>query len=199
VGAVTVAALDVAWHVRPCSGQTRSGDAAVVQETDAGVFLAVVDALGHGPEANEVARLATASLRGNAGPDLARTFAALHQALRGSLGAAAGVCWYAAATGEARWIAVGNVALRTFGAVEARLAGRDGLVGHVLPTLREESVRLAPGGVLLLLTDGIRDRVTAEEYPGLLGDSATFLVRRVVERFGRDHDDATCVALRRQR
>jgi serine/threonine protein phosphatase PrpC len=124
---------------------------------------------------------------------------ALDRALRGTLGVVAGACWYEGRTGDARWVGVGNVLLRTFGTVEASLPGQDGLLGHAFPTPREQRVRLAPGDLLLLVTDGVRERLSVADYPGLLGDGAPLVARRVVERFGRDHDDVTCVSLRRGR
>jgi serine/threonine protein phosphatase PrpC len=174
-----------------------SGDAAVVVPGAEGVFLGIVDALGHGIEAHQVARRATTLLRRMAGKDLEGVLRAAHADLRGGLGAAVGLCWFDVASGDVRWLGVGNVVLRTFGSRTMRLAGQDGLVGHVMPRPRLQTVRLAPGDTLLLATDGIREQVTAEAYPGLLGDSAKFAARQVVERFGREHDDATCILLRR--
>jgi negative regulator of sigma-B (phosphoserine phosphatase) len=193
---VTALSHQVAWFGRACSGHSLSGDAAIVMEQGGHVRLAIVDALGHGPAAHEVARKAAESLRDSAEAELPDAMRRLHEALRGTLGAAAGICRVDVDTGEARWLAVGNVVLRTFGEVETRLPGADGLIGHVLPRLREQAIRLRPGDLLLLVTDGVKDRMSAEGYPGLLGDSPALLARRVIERFGRDHDDATCIALR---
>jgi serine phosphatase RsbU (regulator of sigma subunit) len=187
---------EVAWHGRACTGETLSGDVATVVERPDGVFLAIVDALGHGAVANEVARRAAALLRAHAGPDLEAAMRRLHEGLREGVGAAAGVCWIDARTGQASWVAVGNVALRTFGSVETRLTGRDGLVGKVLPTFKPQSLRVPPGDLLVLATDGLRDHFSSEDYPGLHGDSAAFAARSLVERFGRDHDDVTVVAVR---
>jgi hypothetical protein len=41
-------------YVRPCDGETLSGDAVFVQPRSEGVFAVVIDALGHGPEAHTV-------------------------------------------------------------------------------------------------------------------------------------------------
>lgn len=196
---MTVLAPDVAWHGRPCTGETLSGDAAVIVEREGGLLLAIVDALGHGIAAHEVARQAVATLRSHAGPDVAALLRKVHEGLRGTLGAAVGVCWLDLASGLASWTAVGNVMLRTIGPLATRLVGADGLVGHALPTPRVTTLRPDAVDLLLLTTDGIREHVTPEDYPGLLGDSAGFAARQVVTRFGREHDDATCIALRMRR
>ena len=41
--------------VRPCRGEIVSGDAVVVKETEGACFAAIVDVLGHGREAGDVA------------------------------------------------------------------------------------------------------------------------------------------------
>jgi serine/threonine protein phosphatase PrpC len=188
--------VEAAWHGRPCTGHTLSGDAAVVVPWPGGAFLGIVDVLGHGPSAHEVARRAAAFLAVRADPDVTGVLRALHEDLRSGLGAVAGACWIDGGTGEVRWAAVGNVTLRSYGSVTTRLDGRDGLLGQVLPTLREQGLRLGAGDVLLLTTDGIRDQVSLAEYPGLREDDPAFAARRVVLRFGREHDDATCIVAR---
>ena len=52
--------VDWSHFGRPCVGETLSGDTAVVRETDDVVFVALIDVLGHGPEAYETARQAQA-------------------------------------------------------------------------------------------------------------------------------------------
>ena len=47
--------IETGEYVRPCDGETLSGDAVVVHADDDGVFVAVIDALGHGPDAHELA------------------------------------------------------------------------------------------------------------------------------------------------
>ena len=50
--------IDVASFARPCLGQRVSGDTVVIEHRDEILFLAIVDALGHGPQANAVANRA---------------------------------------------------------------------------------------------------------------------------------------------
>jgi hypothetical protein len=48
----------------------------------------------------------------------------------------------------------------------------------------------------VLTTDGIREALRSADLRGVLGDSAAHVARGIVDRFGRDHDDATVVVLR---
>lgn len=184
-------------HVRPCAGQMVSGDVAVVFPIAEGVFAAIADVLGHGREANALAEQIAAYLAAEAGPDLVGLMRRLHERLKGSLGPAVGIAFLeAAGGGRLRYVGVGNTCLRRFGSAETQLISRDGTVGCHLSTPREATLQLEAGDLVLLTTDGVRERFGLEDYPGLHGDSPSVLARRVVEKFGKDHDDAACLALR---
>lgn len=186
--------VDVATFGRPCLGEERSGDAAVVVERDGRVFVALLDVLGHGDEAHRVARRAAALLEERPAEELPATLRRLHEALRGEpRGAAVAVGELDLATGALRYAAVGNVGARTLEPGGPSLGSQEGVVGGVLPGLRVQQVTLGAGDVLLLFTDGVKSGFAPE---GLRGAGAATLARRVVHRHGKPHDDATCVALR---
>ena len=50
-------AVDCAFFIRPCRGERVSGDLIVVEERGDHVFLALIDALGHGPSAHAIAEV----------------------------------------------------------------------------------------------------------------------------------------------
>ena len=50
--------------MRPCDGETLSGDVVFVQPQEDGVFAALIDALGHGPEAHRIGVQLSAALSG---------------------------------------------------------------------------------------------------------------------------------------
>jgi hypothetical protein len=177
-------------------GEIVSGDTALIVAQSRGLFLAIVDVLGHGPEAHAVAEQTEAYLREHAGTDLVRLMQQLHERLRGGLGAAVGLGYLEGETGRFRYVGIGNTRLRRFGSAETRLVSRDGTVGQHMRTLREMSLQLEAGDLLLMTTDGVKEHFAVEDYPGLLGDCSAVVARLVVERFGKEHDDATCLALR---
>ena len=59
-----------------------------------------------------------------------------------------------------------------------------------------QEMQLDSGDVLLLYTDGVKDRFTLADYPGVLEQSVEAIARNIVERFGKDSDDAACIAVR---
>jgi serine phosphatase RsbU (regulator of sigma subunit) len=196
--AVTEAALSHGGCVRPCQGEDVSGDVYVVRDLENALFVAIVDVLGHGPEAHELARLIDAYLTRYGSADVAGLVQRLHQHLKGTRGAAAGLCAVHAGNGRVDYVGVGNTVLRRFGDRETRLVSRDGVLGHTMRTPLQQTLDLSPGDVLVFYTDGVSDRFTIDAYPGILHHPPADIAHNVVARFGKNFDDATCVAVRYQ-
>src|SRR5688572_26612516 len=147
--------VEIGLHLRPCFGEIVSGDTVVFVAQGENIFLAIADVLGHGPEAHAVAERIAGYLRENAGPDLTGLMRKLHELLKGTLGAAAGIGYLEKVTGCFRYVGVGNTLLRRFGSAETRLVSRDGTVGAYMRTLSESRLHLDDGDLLLMTTDGV--------------------------------------------
>ena len=187
---------DCAFFVRPCRGERVSGDAAVLRTSDDHVFLAVVDALGHGPAASRIATQASAFLKGNWSLEPAATMEGLHDVMRGTDGAAAGLCVVELSSGSARFAGVGNTVARILGKREKTVFSTPGTLGHQIRTQKEQRLMIEPGDLLLLYSDGIRERFELDDYPRLRLKDARTIARTIVSRFGKDYDDASCVVMR---
>lgn len=181
---------------RPHYYEHVSGDAAVVGEKDHLLFAAIVDVLGHGREAHELAVDIEKFLIAQWSGSVVDLMDRLHEHLNGSRGAVAGLCLVDRRSGLLRYTGTGNTVIRRFGSGEVRLLSRPGIVGGSRRTPKEEQMTLTPGDVVLLYTDGVKDRFQLSEYPQLLHHTAESIARTVVQRFGKDHDDTTCIALR---
>ena len=196
-GAVGWAACATAYP-----GQMRSGDAFLVEPTLGGALVAVVDGLGHGGEAADVAGLALASLRETAGRPLVESLMACHAALRGSRGAAVTLVSLDSDRRRLTWIAVGNVEAALVrpgrdGAPSRRWSVplRGGVVGDRLPPLRESTTALAAGDTLVAATDGL-----STAFVDAVGSSpsATALARSLHRDYARADDDALVLVARCQ-
>lgn len=187
--------LDCASHIRPCAGEAVGGDTVIVKPLEDGCFVAIVDVLGHGMEAHELTGTIEAFLDQAANGDLSATLARLHEHLQGTRGAAAGLCRISEA-GNVDYVGVGNTALRRLGSTETRLVSRDGVLGQQMRTPLPQTLTLAADEVLLLYTDGVKDRFSQHDYPAVLEHSAEEIARNIVQRFGKDYDDAACIAVR---
>jgi len=182
--------------VRPCHGERVSGDAVVIRPLDGGLFVAIIDVLGHGPEAHELAVEIDAYLARYGSSDIAGLMTRLHQHLKGTRGAAAGLSAFDAATGRLVYAGTGNTVLRRFGKTDMRLVSQDGVLGQNMRTPRPQTLQLEAGDLVVLYTDGVRDRFSADDYPGIFHHPPKDVVRTLVERFGKDYDDAACIAVR---
>ncbi len=191
--------VEYAKVTRPHYREHVSGDAAVVGEKGHLLFAAIVDVLGHGREAHELAvDIEKFLVAQRIGPVVA-LMDRLHEYLTGTRGAVAGLCLLDPDSGLLRYTGTGNIVIRRFGSAEVRLLSRPGIVGGSRRTPREEQMRLTPGDVVLLYTDGIKDRFELSAYPQLLHHSAEAVAKTIVGRFGKDYDDASCIALRYQK
>ena len=188
--------FDAEKYVRPCPGFRVGGDTAVIQELEDGVFLAVVDVLGHGFEAHQLAVIIERFLLANASANVVKLMNDLHAHIQGSRGACAGLCFVETATGQVHYVGIGDTVCRRFGTESGHMASWDGIIGHHMRTPRAEYLWLERADVLLLYTDGVQDRFTLEDYPELFQDDCQTIAHTIVERFGRSYDDAGCIALR---
>jgi len=180
---------------RPCLGERVSGDAVVIRPLEHGLFTAIVDVLGHGPEAHELTLVIDAYLARHGSSDVSGLMTRLHQHLKGTRGAAVGLCAIDA-TGRVDYAGIGNTVLRRFGMAETRLVSQDGVLGQNMRTPLSQTLQLEPGDMIVLYTDGVSDRFTAKDYPGVVHHAPKEVANNIVQRFGKDHDDAACIAVR---
>jgi serine phosphatase RsbU (regulator of sigma subunit) len=182
--------------IRPCPGERVSGDAVVIRPLEGGIFAAIVDVLGHGPEAHELAVEIDAYLARHGSSDISGLMTRLHTHLKGTRGAAVGLCAIDASAGRVLYTGTGNTVLRRFGATDTRLVSQDGVLGQNMRTPRPQTLQLEAGDLIVLYTDGVRDRFTSDDYPGVFRHAPKEVVRTILGRFGKDHDDAACIAVR---
>ncbi len=193
---LNIADIEIASFARPYLGQRVSGDTVVIEHRDDILFLAIVDPLGHGPQANAVANKAEQFLCNNWSSDVLDTMQRLHSELKQTIGAGAGLCVVDRITRKARYTGVGNTVLRTFGSQATRLISSDGIIGSRFRTPAVQAVSLNESGIILMYTDGVSDRFDVEQYPQIHYHSASAIARKIVDSFGKPYDDATCMAIR---
>ncbi|MEH6587682.1 MAG: SpoIIE family protein phosphatase [Halioglobus sp.] len=192
----SVASLDVASTIRPCLGESVSGDAVIVKPIEDGLFVAIVDVLGHGPEAAELAGEIEIYLTQYACRDVSALMKRLHQRLKGSRGAAVGLSFIETEGSYIEYTGVGNTVIRRFGETETRLVSQDGVLGQNMRTPRPQRLDLENGDLIVLYTDGVSDRFSSKDYPGVFLHAADMVAKNIVQRFGKGHDDAACIAVR---
>ena len=186
--------LIIAAAARAYPGETVNGDGWAVERWDGGCRIAVLDGLGHGPDAAAATALGLAALA--ADPQLAPAAAlrACHWAMRGSRGAAGLVATIDATTGVLTYAGCGNIEGRLVTSAGSRgLTSYRGILGVADRTIREETLHLSDPWLLALFSDGVvrglelplARRFTQRELDALAAESLT--------QWARSTDDATMV------
>lgn len=190
--------IDWATAGRPVSGETVSGDIAVHVELDGVDVIAVVDGLGHGPEAAAAALRACEIVEAHATQPIDLVFRKCHEALLRTRGVAMTIASIEP-NGTMRWVGVGNVdafVMRLEG-TRVRRAGTavllGGVVGYRLPKLRVSTFELAGGDVVLMATDGVAHTFANDLA---IGDPLDRLAATIIDRYARPVDDALVAAAR---
>lgn len=176
-----------AHQTAPMVGEIANGDRAVFRTDDQQrAIFAVIDGLGHGPEAAMASQAASDRLAGiSLGSSVLTIMEGLHEALRGSRGAAATVCVLRG--DELEVCAVGNVELRTFD-VRVPLVFSAGIVGVRIQKYHTCRARLTGRGRLVLFSDGISLRTPLEDVRSM---APAVACAEVMRKYRRKEDDAT--------
>jgi hypothetical protein len=171
----------------------------VVVPFDGGMLVALIDALGHGPEAEAAARAAVPILQAHAGEPVVTLVQRCHEGLQKTRGAAMSLASFDALAATLTWAGVGNVdaaLLRSGGATghaNPAIVPRGGVVGYRLPTLHAQTLPVSRGDTLIMATDGIASGFTT----GLAIDhEPQEIAEEILARFARGTDDAHVVVAR---
>jgi hypothetical protein len=189
--------IEWGWAGRALDG--RSGDLHVVAPFSHGTLVALIDGLGHGPEAASAAEAAVPILETYAHEPVLSLLRRCHEGLRRTRGAAMSIVSFDARDASVTWTGVGNVdgvllrADRTVERPDEAILVRGGVVGFQLPPLRQDSFKLSVGDVLILATDGIRSGF-ANDFDDRASPSQ--IAESILIRFRKGSDDAHVLVAR---
>lgn len=175
------------------------GDEFVVHRAERGAMLAVIDGLGHGPEAAVAARTAAAVVRQYADSPLELVIDRCHAALRSTRGAVMSLAFVSPDGPELCWTGIGNVDALLIGTAKSErdarvaLTPRGGIVGFRYPKVRSVRHPMFDADRLIFATDGIRaefaDRLVVDGDPGEVAN-------RILNLHARGTDDAIVLVAR---
>ena len=193
--------IDYYYSIQPCLGERVSGDAVIVEEKEKWVFIAIIDALGHGVKAHEVSRVARTYLEQYWSQDVRRTMQLLDLHLQDSLGAAVGLGVIDLETNQLTYTGVGNTVIRILRrqakpAHYSQPHSAAGIVGSYIPHPAEQKIQLHTSDLILMYSDGIKERFDLQEYPSIFTDDVMTISKKLVRKYGKNYDDATCIALK---
>lgn len=188
---------EVATFGRPFPGERLSGDDAAFVRTDDALLVAVVDGLGHGPEARAASAVVADALVSAPDAALPDLVARAHAAAEGTRGAVIALVRIHLATRAIEHVGLGDVRVLLGGPGGTQaLPAQPGLLSgraHERARVRSNAAALSPHGVLLLLSDGLK---SAAGPPSAPVAEPIALAQDLVARFGRDTDDALALVVR---
>ena len=185
--------LQIGCASRPKPGESACGDQTAIIHDSEGVLIAVVDGLGHGPEAEKAALAACAFVRDNSAMDLSSMMKALDRAIAATRGAAVTLVRVSPKTGGFKHVAVGNVEWSSLRRLERHPLTVPGVVGARYRKVVQTRGRLVPGDIVVLYTDGISSRFDLESGRNL---GAQAVADHLLDTRAKAHDDATCVVIK---
>ena len=196
---VTTGTTDwVVWAAAdaPSPGQITSGDGYLVISRPHRTLIAVMDGLGHGPDAHVATSAAIAAITKIPDASLLSLFESCNEALQRTRGVVMTIASIAV-NGQMEWMSVGNVSGYVVRSIppyrhEGAL-NRGGVVGWRMPSLSPRSDCLDAGDLVIMATDGIRDGFVRFVEPIL---SPRVIASRILEENGRSYDDALVVVAR---
>jgi phosphoserine phosphatase RsbX len=189
--------IDCHLRKRAFSGlDDECGDTGIVRIHDHICFMALVDVLGHGPQAHEVAVRAETYLTAHYRDGLPDIVLGLHALLEGTRGAVAALCRLDMKTGVLLYTGSGNICMKRFGSSVERMPLKEGILGYRISAPRENRVTLYPGDIFVMNSDGIREYFNTYDYPTLLMGTAMDITAVIMDHLSKKTDDASCIIVR---
>jgi phosphoserine phosphatase RsbX len=176
---------------RPFRGLNICGDSFVIEERDGSFLVSVIDGLGHGYDSWVAASTAVEVIRGSFDQSVDAIVRRCHQELRVTRGAALGVM-KVDATGQGEFCGVGNIEVQAINGSSPSVFCLAGIVGHNMRTSKVMPVAMKPGDIYCLMSDGVSSR---GNFKSCLPGDPESVAQRIVEQWGRAHDDATAVVI----
>ncbi|MGV3620796.1 MAG: SpoIIE family protein phosphatase [Archangium sp.] len=177
---------------RPLEGSSACGDVVVEEHAGDWHLFAVVDALGHGLEAEASARLASEAIALSRGKPLPEVFEAVHRALRGRRGVVMSAILVDGA--QASFAGIGNVEIFTPEGV-ARPVTLAGTLGGGAYRFRSFALTLWPGQRWVLASDGVKTREASAMLARLRREPPQAVAAAILGQATRVHDDASLLIL----
>ena len=178
---------------RPRLNENVCGDVVTVMTKASGLLVAVADGLGHGELAYEAAKTFCDFVREHAEDGLESIMSNAKASMSKTRGAAAALVHFNEDERVVEFLGVGNIELRSVSKEKISPVSIPGIVGATLRRIRSFRYNLHDDDLFVIFSDGISSRFVLEEYQHLTDRE---VAEGILAKFGKSHDDATCVVLR---
>lgn len=183
-------------YIKPLLNEDECGDICLMLDSEDVFFVALLDVLGHGREAQILALRSIDIIENNYFDDIQKIVDVLHKKIHRSRGLVGSFIQINKKTDELTYLGIGNVTGIVLGVKNHRFVNKEGVIGQNISRHRIEKLVLKDKDLILLYSDGIPEKINIE-LKGDFGDkSAKMIAREIVDVYSRKNDDSTCFALK---
>jgi anti-sigma regulatory factor (Ser/Thr protein kinase) len=189
--------VEVAGMALPYPGERVCGDSWCFDQKADRTIAVIVDGLGHGLGAADAANEAIQTFRGRASMGPADILSYMHDALKKTRGAVAGLVEIVPAQHRLTFAGIGNASASLIGRdTSQNLVSHNGTLGVTAPRIQEFQAEWNSDSVLVMHSDGLQTKWDLSSYPGLLRRHPALICGTLMRDFRRQRDDASVVVLK---
>jgi anti-sigma regulatory factor (Ser/Thr protein kinase) len=182
---------------RPHPAMKANGDAFVIKQWGTHALVGVIDAVGHGELAYQVAQTTRQYLENHFDQSMLHLFRGVTRACRGTRGVVMALARFDWAQSKLTFAAIGNIEARVFGSMDPMsFITRRGIIGVNAPNPVVLEHTWEPRYIMVLHSDGLRTRWRWEDFPNFAEAPAQRIAHRLVTTLARADDDATAVVVK---
>lgn len=186
----TLMGMKFSVFTKPRMGEDVSGDAYFIKRFSYYAIFGIIDVLGHGKEANEIALNILKMLEDNYTQPLNKIIDICHNGLRHTRGAAMALCKVNFKEKKLEHIGIGNVEARVYGTMHPiRPFFFNGTLGMTMEHYRVIEYPYTEGMTIIMFSDGISGRF--DLTPQMLSKTPQEIAKFIFDNYARDTDDAT--------
>lgn len=193
----TTSGIEVAGLALPYPGERFCGDGWWCDQTPQRTVAILADGLGHGVGAADAAQEAIAAFLQHASKTTEEILGCVHDALKKTRGAVAGVVAIAPAQRQLTYTGVGNISATLISGDSSKgLMSHNGTLGMTAPRIQEIRAEWNPESVLVMHSDGVHTKWDLSSYAGLILRHPALICGALIRDFRRQRDDAAVVVIK---
>lgn len=183
---------------RPHPRFTINGDSFVIVHDSRSTLVGIIDGLGHGQFAQRAANAARLYVETHADSALKDIFLGTGRACAATRGVVMALARFTWETSRLSFASIGNIEARVFGEGRFPFVVRRGIVGVNAPSAVTTEHPWPQDNALVLHSDGLPTHWTAQQFDGLVEQSASEIAARLLRSLAKDDDDATVLVVKRR-
>jgi anti-sigma regulatory factor (Ser/Thr protein kinase) len=189
--------IQYAGMALPYPGERVCGDNWYCAQTADRTVAVLADGLGHGLGAAEAAKEAIGTVRGRVSLGPADILSYVHDALKKTRGAVAGLVEICPAQRRLTYAGIGNVSASVIsGSTSRSLVSHNGTLGINLHRIQEFQTEWNSDSVFVMHSDGLQTKWDVFSYAGLISRHPALICGTLIRDFRRHRDDASIIVLK---